>query len=300
MNGEENNKEIIYHYLRLLSLSPRLLDPFPEVFAFAINSCCSVEDAGFWQDDLWHWNLAGIVESSNPVVQNLGGEIVALLNNITLTREEEDSFGWLKNDEGIFTVRSCYSWLTAETALDSVSPGVLGALSSCWNSAAPLKMQYFGWRLLHDRLPSKDQLFKRGIITEITQLRCVFCSFDESAVHLFVSCPFADNIWRKVYDWIGSITELSLDEFKSFLFNCEKILSKRKRRVVSVIWFVSVWSIWLMRNDIIFNNVSPSFVDCMSAIVFRSWNWLSSFCKIIDCCNFYTWNSFPLFCFEMK
>ncbi|XP_058777072.1 uncharacterized protein LOC131651423 [Vicia villosa] len=69
-----------------------LKDAFPEVIPLALINYCSVEDAGNWQDDEWHWNLDGIVESHNPVVQNFRGEIPALLNDVILIREDEYSY----------------------------------------------------------------------------------------------------------------------------------------------------------------------------------------------------------------
>src|SRR4051812_36978775 len=90
---------------------------------------------------------------------------------------------------------------------------------------------------------------------------------DESVLHLFDTCSFMDNIWRKVYGWIGSLGELNLEEFKSLFFKCEKVKNNLKRSIMLVIWLVSVWSLWLLRNNIIFNDVSPSFDKCMPAIV---------------------------------
>lgn len=188
----------------------------------------------------------------------------------------------------MFTIKSCYSLFDSDSSTAVVLSGVLGALKHCWNSAALNKLQHFGWRLLHDKIPSKDQLFKHGILTDVTQLRCIFCPNDDTVMHLLGTCSFADNIRRNVYDWIGTLGEMRLEEFKSFFFKCEKVLNKLKQRVVSFIWLVSVWSIWLMRNIVIFNYVNPSFDECMLAIMYKSWIWLSSSCKIVDCSNFYT------------
>lgn len=57
-------------------------------------------------------------------------------------------------------------------------------------------------------------------------------------------------------------------------------------------------SIWLRRNAIIFNGESFNFDDFMSKIVGNTWMWLNSNCKIINSCNFHTWNILPLLCFR--
>lgn len=74
--------------------------------------------------------------------------------------------------------------------------------------------------------------------------------------------------------WIGSMEDLTLEDCKSFFFNVEKVKNNLKRKITAVIWLVPIWSLWLLTNDFIFNQVVPIFDDCISAIVFRLWIWL--------------------------
>lgn len=48
-------------------------------------------------------------------------------------------------------------------------------------------------------------------------LSCVLCLMEEESIpHVLRSCVIAVRIWKKVYEWIGSIVELSFEEFEGF------------------------------------------------------------------------------------
>lgn len=68
-----------------------------------------------------------------------------------------------------------------------------------------------GWRLLLGRLPTRDELCKRGILNEAQNLVCPLCSqVAESGAHMGFSCTFSKEVWRKVGSWLGI----------SLTFNC--------------------------------------------------------------------------------
>ncbi|XP_058745976.1 uncharacterized protein LOC131618836 [Vicia villosa] len=152
---------------------------------------------------------------------------------------------------------------------------------------APSKSLLFGWRLIHDRLATKDHLFKKGIL-EIAEINCAFCSVEEECLaHLLGGCLVVKPIWLKVFDWLGSITDFSLVDFITFPFISDKVHSPAKRKIIGAIWLATCWHIWLIRNAIIFKDGNFSFLDCMSEIMHSSWNWLCSSGKLVKICNFH-------------
>lgn len=52
--------------------------------------------------------------------------------------------------------------------------GVKIALHCIWDLKVPQKVKIFGWRLLQDRLPTRDHLGRRGIIVDSENCRCFF------------------------------------------------------------------------------------------------------------------------------
>lgn len=116
------------------------------------------------------------MENKDTAVHNLCVEIADLLANVVLDRKVGDNYVWMKHEEGYFTVKSWYSLFFPDSVASVVPNGVYRAMNHLWNSEAPDKMEHFGWRLLLDRIPSKDQLFKHDILMDTNHFRCVFYS----------------------------------------------------------------------------------------------------------------------------
>lgn len=72
-----------------------------------------------------------------------------------------------------------------------------------------MKVSLFMWRLLRDRVPTKDNLFHRRIIFVGDQMCVLGCGQLETASHLFLDCSFFGAPWCVVYRWLG-IVSLSL------------------------------------------------------------------------------------------
>lgn len=61
------------------------------------------------------------------------------------------------------------------------------AIVRLWKVSALLSVKAFGWIGFLNRLPSKDQLRKRGVISSSNGLSCVLCfQFVENLDHVFV------------------------------------------------------------------------------------------------------------------
>ena len=66
-----------------------------------------------------------------------------------------------------------------------------------------MKFSILAWRLLWDRLPTKNNLFRRGII-QADNIGCVAgCELEESVSHLFLHCKIFGSLWQHVRCWIG-------------------------------------------------------------------------------------------------
>jgi Fe2+ or Zn2+ uptake regulation protein len=54
--------------------------------------------------------------------------------------------------------------------------------------------------LLLEKLPTKEALFDKGIIINISDKSRVFCSNnDESIHHVFLHCTMSSTVWRKIF-----------------------------------------------------------------------------------------------------
>lgn len=74
-----------------------------------------------------------------------------------------------------------------------------GALSLVWKLEAPFKIKAFDWRIMINRLLTKDLLKVRGIPFPNTSFNCAFCDSSlETMEHIFFKCPIVRLIWRDI------------------------------------------------------------------------------------------------------
>jgi len=72
-----------------------------------------------------------------------------------------------------------------------------------WHKQVPLKVSVFVWRLLRNRLPTKDNLLRRRIIQH-DDTSCVGrCGSPETADHLLFRCDHFGLLWHRLYQWVG-------------------------------------------------------------------------------------------------
>lgn len=138
-------------------MNQSLKNAYAEVFSESISKDCSVADAGCWQGSVWTWNVVEIVGILSKATHNFCVEFSELLEDVIMDKDVEDSFVWLELDEGLFSVKICYSLFDSRSAPYIFSSNVTRVLNHCWSSATLDNIRLFGWRLLHGRVPSKDR-----------------------------------------------------------------------------------------------------------------------------------------------
>lgn len=127
-------------------------------------------------------------------------------------------------------------------------------LGSIWNSAAPSKVAAFLWKLLHNRVLSKDNMTVRAVILVGGSIDCAVCVGKvETSVLLFLHCKFAAMVWFSVFQRLWLF--LVLPPNFSVHFECLSGAARCKplRKVFWLIWHTTVWSIWKAINGFIFS-----------------------------------------------
>jgi hypothetical protein len=99
----------------------------------------------------------------------------------------------------------------------------------------------FAWRLFRDRLPTKDNLLRRGIIDHDSRVCVAGCGSVESSYHLFLHCNIFGSVWHFIYRWIGLsavVPRYVPDHFNLFSFGGGS--AKVRHSILQVIWFATV------------------------------------------------------------
>lgn len=80
-----------------------------------------------------------------------------LLFDYVLVLSVVDEFLWRANDREMFIIKSCYEGLDINPPEVLIS--VRSALQNCWNLKAHSNVLVFGWRMILNGLPTRDQLY---------------------------------------------------------------------------------------------------------------------------------------------
>ncbi|GKU93427.1 hypothetical protein SLEP1_g7022 [Rubroshorea leprosula] len=131
------------------------------------------------------------------------------------------------------------------------------------------------WRALHDRLPTKSNLARRGVITDGGGIQCSNCSEKEETInHLMFECPLSWKVWTSCYSWWGISTAINVDTTAHFKQHTGLIDSKNINQAWAVIWFAALWSIWLQRNQVIFKSNHDSLEEMLELIKYIAFYWI--------------------------
>src|SRR3954467_11454226 len=103
-------------------------------------------------------------------------------------------------------------------------------------------------------------------------------------------------MWCRIFLWLGVDLSFSLDDFMAFGKFQEKVTNANSRLKINTVWLATTWSIWFMRNAMIFDKVPYSFDEVYSNILYLSWSWLAS-SNPLYFSSFYDWFKSPLDCF---
>jgi hypothetical protein len=245
---------------------------FPRLFGIYTQQDALVGDMGVWNGELWEWRLEWR-RRFFVWEETLRDELEDLLASTNMSRVD-DTWVWKPGLNGIVSVKSTYVFL--DHLLNNYEP--LSSLLSfafkfIWKSGVPSKVCAFSWQLLLDRVPTRDNLHRRGVLNVANTL-CPLCLEEvETACHLFLHCRFVAGIWYEIYRWFGvcSVIPVSVPMSYATIVGCGS--NRKRRKGFSVIWLAFVWAVWKARNDRVFNNVvvdAPVIFDLVQRL---SWNW---------------------------
>lgn len=150
-----------------------------------------------------------------------------------------------------------------------------GSLPPCpnwkffWENKAPLKIQFFAWLLVRERLSTKRNLHKKTIVP--TPM-CDLCHLgDETASHLCLHCPFAMEFWTSLNIHLSIPTIVGV----STLLPPPMIPAKHSR----VFYLLCFWNLWNHRHDVVFRREDISLRHLLTKCIEDASLWAERFKK---------------------
>jgi hypothetical protein len=200
----------------------------------------------------------------------LRDDLLELLASINMSLED-DIWVYKRGLEGVFSVKSTHVFLDNLLNMQEPLPYLLTfALKFIWKSGVPSKVSAFSWQLLLDRVPTRDNLRRRGVINVENSL-CPLCLEEvEMACHLFLHCRIAAGFWYAINRWFGVCSVIPPSLPLSYAILVGYGSNRKRRKGLSVIWLAFVWVLWRVRNDRVFNNVggyADSFRSCAADVL---------------------------------
>ena len=250
---------------------------FPRLFSIANNPLSTIFSCGYWDDLSWKWSL-NWCRSFRPRDLEEWQKLEIILNSVSLSIDEDDSFAWAFNKVGDFSVNSlCLELAKSSPLANSHDTN----WKKIWRGVIPPKIELFTWLALRGKINTKSKLVHMNIIPA-DDILCVFCSNHiENTDHLFLHCSFAKTIWNWWLDiwglnWVFPC--FLYEAFNQWLFYGVPPFLKK---VWNAIFSIIIWSIWKERNSRIFRNTSSPHNLIQDLILTRlSWwikGWGSSF-----------------------
>ncbi|XP_058721842.1 uncharacterized protein LOC131593378 [Vicia villosa] len=296
----KNGKDVLFWHNRWLGDQPLRL-VFPDLYALSSKKHCTVADILEWMDGIHRWRWEALFSADSIFDSSITAAAAAsqnwarfvdMLCGFLPCDLSRDTFSWSFNGDNVFSVSSLAHAVDNAKPL-AWDPKVIDSLKVLWDLKLPPKIKIFAWKVFIDRIPTRDQLLNRGVVN-VTCPDCVMCgSCLESSSHLFFNCQEVKGIWKHVFLWLGTPNEFTEEEMLSFDVIQEKVNCSKRRILINYVWFATIWSIWLMRNAIIFKGEVFCFDVICSNIVFLSWRWLcSGYTKFRPI--YYEWFKLPL------
>jgi hypothetical protein len=135
----------------------------------------------------------------------------------------------------------------------------------------------FVWRLLQNRLPTRDNLVQRRVLVLADSVCVSGCGDYETAAHLFCVCNIFRSLWDHILHWLGVSVVFPGDIRQHFRqFSNLAGLPRATHQFLKVIWFASVWAIWKERNNPVFQDTVCDSSTLAEKVKLNSFMWLKS------------------------
>ncbi|GKC66657.1 RNA-directed DNA polymerase, eukaryota [Tanacetum coccineum] len=250
---------------------------FPRLFALEENKVISVADR-------LHSSISSFFRRpvrGDEEAQQLD-QLSVILDSVSLSNMD-DRWYWDLNGDGVFLVKDVRSLLN-EVFLPKMNA------PTQWIKCIPIKVNIFVWKLSLDRLPTRSNLLSRNIL--VSNVACPLCDHElEDSSHLFFGCPIAKDVQKLVCRWWN----LDVQPYESYdgwlsWFKSIRFGSKTKD-VLEGVFYVSWWSIWYFRNQLLFSDSIPRKDAIFDDIILRSFNWcVARSSKVL---NWVSWLQYP-------
>ncbi|XP_068477142.1 uncharacterized protein [Phaseolus vulgaris] len=188
----------------------------------------TIDNYGIWNAVGWEWKFSwrrDWFEWEKTMVE----EFMSIISQVLLQPDKEDSRLWNDPPSYTFSVKSAYNKLANHGC------GGISVFGSLWNLKVMPSAMFFVWRAFSNRLATKQNLHKRGVILGATL--CALCGTEEeSTAHILLSCKESSKVWNMCFSWLG----ISSANHKELIFHFEQFSCMCSNKEGNKLW-KSLW-----------------------------------------------------------
>ncbi|XP_017256437.1 uncharacterized protein LOC108225996 [Daucus carota subsp. sativus] len=198
-------------------------------------------------------------------------EQVGILNQVLSSvhpRECSDVLYWSWSGK-CYSTKDCYMALNGNALINS-------PCWSFWKLKIPPRIHFFVWKVMNQVLPTKELLANRLQGMNFSP-NCGWClAANESLMHLFQHCEIARWCWDDVSKvWSFSWPSNPHEVFSVLsLFNV--VTDADLKEAWKVVVVATLWTIWLFRNELVFNDNRSSHKGVLKTLRARIFKWLEA------------------------
>ncbi|XP_009105597.2 uncharacterized protein LOC103831468 [Brassica rapa] len=240
-----------------LSAPRRPMGPTPERFANLKVKDLMLPNGSDWNRDL---------------IQQIMPQEEATILSIKASRSgTPDKLIWLGTTSGEYTMKSGYLKALESSPTSPPPNRAIDWNKGVWQLEVAPKIKLFLWKIFQGALAIGDRLVTRNISTGTG---CKTCNNVESINHLFLHCDIAYKVW-KLAPFSSCIDSRRLLDLNTAWQGLSKLVCLPPTGISTgplAPWIL--WSLWLARNNRLFNNKISTPEEIVSRATAAAQEWL--------------------------
>jgi ribonuclease HI len=269
--------KIIHHHISS-SIWSSIKEEFSVIAANSIWLLGNGQNINFWNDNWCGTTLADFFNLPAHISQHLTSTVSdyivngawsfppqllqqfnfsSIIHRVIIPYDgPNDQLLWIHTDSGDLQLKDAYCFKFQQFQ-------ELPWAKLIWSSDIPPSKSLLVWRLMHDKVPTDEQLIRRGCYMPSM---CSLCFKQaESTFHLFFDCSFAIALWS----WLANCLNISL-QFTSMedMWKIPELQWSPQAKITIIAAIINLLnSIWNMRNQARFDNKKANVSAAISSII---------------------------------
>ena len=142
---------------------------YNKLFLISRQQKSLISKMGDFTHDNWRWDMKwrrNLFDHES----DLAVEFMEEITSIPIQRPAKDTMMWMAVPSGVYTTKSTYSLLMNPSTTSSDGK----IFKTIWKLKIPPRAVVFFWRLIKNRLPTRDNLLRRNV--GIQEVDCPLCT----------------------------------------------------------------------------------------------------------------------------